>query len=250
MDVPSVGTPEGNMYGLELEGVVKHYPGAAERVRAVDGVSMTVAPGEMVSLLGPSGSGKTTLLLLMAALLHPEAGAIRYGERDLLSLSEREISAYLMYEVGFIFQRSHLWPRSSAIRNAAQKLVASGVGVGDARERVIPWLERVGLGDRLEYPAAQLSGGERQRVAIARVLACEPRLILADEPTGSLDSARSREIVELLRGIAHDRGAIVALVTHDSTVAALADRCYTLRDGRLASGERFSEPRRASANQD
>jgi putative ABC transport system ATP-binding protein len=230
------------MCRLELEGVVKHYVGAGEEVRAVDGVSITVDGGEMVSLLGPSGSGKTTLLLLMAALLRPEAGAIRYGERDLLSLSEREISGYLMHEVGFIFQRSHLWPRSSAIRNASEKLIVTGMGVSDARERVIPWLERVGLGDRLERVAGQLSGGERQRVAVARVLACEPRLILADEPTGSLDSARSREVVELLRRIAHDRGAIVVVVTHDSSVAALADRRYTLRDGKLIWGEGSSEP--------
>jgi putative ABC transport system ATP-binding protein len=239
------------MCRLELEGVVKHYPGAAEEVRAVDGVSITVDGGEVVSLVGPSGSGKTTLLLLMAALLRPEAGAIRYGGRDLLSLSERDISGYLMYEVGFIFQRSHMWPRSSVVRNASQKLVLSGVGVREARERVIPWLERVGLGDRLEHRAGQLSGGERQRLAIARVLACEPRLILADEPTGSLDSARSRETVELLCGIARDRGAMVILVTHDSNVAALADRCYTLRDGRLTSDERSSEPGgRVAAPQD
>jgi putative ABC transport system ATP-binding protein len=222
---------------LELERVVKHYHGAGEEVRAVDGVSMTISQGEMVSLLGPSGSGKTTLLLLMAALLRAEEGLIRYGERDLASLSESEVSGYLMHEVGFIFQRSHLWPRSSAIRNASEKLIVTGVGVGDARERVIPWLERVGLGDRLEYAAGQLSGGERQRVAIARVLACEPRLILADEPTGSLDSARSKEIVELLRSISRDRGAMVVIVTHDSEVAALADRRYTLRDGVLVDGE-------------
>jgi putative ABC transport system ATP-binding protein len=240
----------GDIRRLELEGVVRHYRGVAEEVRAVDGVSMTVLPGETISLLGPSGSGKTTLLLLMAALLRPEAGAVRYGERDLASLSEREVSGYLMNEVGFIFQRSHLWPRSSAIRNASEKLIATGVGVLDARERVIPWLERVGLGDRLEHPAAQLSGGERQRVAIARVLACEPRLILADEPTGSLDSLRSREIVELLRSISHDRGAMVVIVTHDRDVASLVDRCYTLRDGKLISGESSSEPPRSSAMRD
>jgi putative ABC transport system ATP-binding protein len=227
---------------LELEGVVKHYRGAGEEVRAIDGVSMTVAEGEMVSLLGPSGSGKTTLLLLMAALLHAEAGAVRYGERDLASLSESEVSGYLMHEVGFIFQRSHLWPRSSAIRNASEKLIVTGVGVSDARERVIPWLERVGLGDRLEHVAGQLSGGERQRVAIARVLACEPQLILADEPTGSLDSARSIQVVELLRSISRDRGAIVVIVTHDPAVAALADRRYTLRDGVLVEGEVPGEP--------
>jgi ABC-type lipoprotein export system ATPase subunit len=218
---------------LELENVVKHYRGASEEVRAVNGVSMTISEGEMVSLLGPSGSGKTTLLLLMAALLQAEDGAIRYGERDLASLSESEVSGYLMHEVGFIFQRTHLWPRSSTLRNAAEKLVATGTGVRDARERVVPWLERVGLGDRLESPAGQLSGGERQRVAIARVLACEPRLILADEPTGSLDSERSKQVVELLRSLAHDRGAMVVIVTHDSAVAGLADSRYKLHDGVL-----------------
>jgi ABC-type lipoprotein export system ATPase subunit len=240
----------GDVRRLQLEGVVKHYRGAGEEVRAVDGVSMSVAQGEMVSLLGPSGSGKTTLLLLMAALLRPEAGVIRYGQRDLASLSEREVSGYLMHEVGFIFQRSHLWPRSSAIRNASEKLIATGAGVVAARERVIPWLERVGLGDRLEYAAAQLSGGERQRVAIARVLACEPGLILADEPTGSLDSARSRETVELLRSIAHDRGAMVVLVTHDRDVAALVDRCYTLHDGKLLAGQSAGEPPRSPVIRD
>jgi putative ABC transport system ATP-binding protein len=222
---------------LELQEVVKHYRGAGEEVRAIDGVSMTISRGEMVSLLGPSGSGKTTLLLLMAALLRAEAGAIRYRERDLASLSESEVSGYLMHEVGFIFQRSHLWPRSSAIRNASEKLIVTGVGVSEARERVIPWLERVGLGDRLEYAAGRLSGGERQRVAIARVLACEPQLILADEPTGSLDSARSTQIVELLRSTSQDRGAMVVIVTHDPAVAVLADRRYTLRDGIVIEGD-------------
>jgi putative ABC transport system ATP-binding protein len=225
--------PGGALRRLELEGVVKHYRGAAEQVRAVDGVSMTVTQGEMVSLLGPSGSGKTTLLLLMAAILQAEGGAIRYGKRDLASLSASEVSGYLMHEVGFIFQRNRFWPRSSALRNAAEKLVATGTGLRDACERAVPWLERVGLGERLDYPAGQLSGGERQRLAIARVLACEPRLILADEPTGSLDTERSAQVVELLRSISHDRGAMVVVVTHDSTVASLADASYTLRDGSL-----------------
>jgi putative ABC transport system ATP-binding protein len=231
---------------LELEEVVKHYRGAGEEVRAIDGVSMSVSQGEMVSLLGPSGSGKTTLLLLMAALLRAEAGAVRYQKRDLASLSESEVSGYLMNEVGFIFQRSHLWPRSSTIRNASEKLIVTGVGVSEARERVIPWLERVGLGDRLEHAAGQLSGGERQRVAVARVLACEPRLILADEPTGSLDSARSTQIVELLRSISRDRGAMIVIVTHDPAVAALADRRYTLRDGVVVEGKAPGEPQSSS----
>jgi putative ABC transport system ATP-binding protein len=232
---------------LELDRVVKHYSGAAEEVRAVDGVSLTVSQGEMVVLYGPSGSGKTTLLLLMAALLQAEEGSIRYGGRDLASLSKREVSGYLMHEVGFVFQRFHLWSSSTVVQNASQKLIATGMGVRDARERVIPWLERVGLGERLEYPAGQLSGGERQRVAIARVLACEPRLILADEPTGSLDSARSKEIVDLLRSISRDRGAMVVLVTHDAELAAMADRRYMLRDGELVDGEALGEAPHSSS---
>jgi putative ABC transport system ATP-binding protein len=218
---------------LELEGVVKHYHGAGEEVRAVDGVSLTISRGEMVALYGPSGSGKTTLLLLIAALLKPEAGVIRYAGRDLTSLTDDQASEYLLRDVGFIFQGFHLMPRVSAIENAARKLLLQDIGMRAARSRAIPWLERVGLGDRLHHTPEKLSGGERQRVAIARALTCEPGLILADEPTGNLDSARSREIIELLSAIAHERDAMVLLVTHDQEAAAVADRRYTLRDGRL-----------------
>ena len=228
-----MGIGTGTAAGLELERVVKHYHGA-EEVRAVDGVSLTIAPGEMVALYGPSGSGKTTLLLLIAALLRPEEGSIRYAGRDLASLSANEASHYLLRDVGFIFQAFHLMPRVSAIENASIKLLLGGVGMREARARAIPWLERVGLGERLEHTPGELSGGERQRVAIARALAGEPRLILADEPTGNLDSARSREIVELLHSIARERDAAVLLVTHDLEAAAIADRRRTLRDGRLS----------------
>jgi putative ABC transport system ATP-binding protein len=219
---------------LELERVVKHYHGASEDVRAVDGVSLTITPGEMVALYGPSGSGKTTLLLLIAALLKPDAGAIRYASRDLGSLSDSEASAYLLSDVGFIFQGFHLMPHVSAVENAARKLLLQGIGMREAQARAIPWLERVGLGDRLRHTPEQLSGGERQRVAIARALSCEPGLVLADEPTGNLDSTRSREIVELLASVAHERNAAVLLVTHDQEAAGIADRRCTLRDGRLS----------------
>jgi putative ABC transport system ATP-binding protein len=218
---------------LELEGVVKHYHGEGEEVRAVDGVSLTIAPGEMLALLGPSGSGKTTLLLLIATLLRPEAGAIRYQGHDMTSVSESQASEYLLREVGFVFQNFHLMPRVSATENAARKLLLQGIGMRAARARAAPWLERVGLGDRLHHTPEKLSGGERQRVAIARALSCEPGLILADEPTGNLDSSHSREIVELLSSIAHERGAVVLLVTHDQEAAAIADRSCALRDGRL-----------------
>jgi len=221
---------------LELVRVIKHYRAATEEVRAVDGVSLTIAPGEMVALHGPSGSGKTTLLLLIAALLGPERGVVRYEGRDLASFSEDEKSDYLLRDVGFIYQNGHLMPRVSAVENASIKLVLGGVGFGEAHSRAVPWLERVGLGDRLERTPEELSGGERQRVAIARALAGEPRLILADEPTGNLDSARSRQVVELLRSIARERETAVLLVTHDSEAAAVADRHCSLRDGRLTDG--------------
>jgi putative ABC transport system ATP-binding protein len=222
---------------LELEGVVKHYHGDGEEVRAVDGVSLRIEPGEMLALLGPSGSGKTTLLLLIAALLKPEQGVIRYAGREVSSMTENQASDYLLREVGFIFQHFHLMRRVSTVENAARKLLLSGVGMREAQAKAIPWLERVGLGNRLQRPPEKLSGGERQRVAIARALAGEPGLILADEPTGNLDSARSREIVQLLRSIAHERSACVLLVTHDREAASIADRRCTLRDGKLVESE-------------
>ncbi len=221
---------------LELERVVKHYRGAGEEVRAVAGVSLAIEPGEMVALHGPSGSGKTTLLLLIARLLQPDRGTIRFAGRELSSLSEGEASDYLLRDVGFVYQSPQLMPHVSALENASVKLLLGGVGMREARARALPWLERVGLGDSSHRTPEQLSGGERQRVAIARALAGEPRLILADEPTGNLDSERSGEIVELLRSVAHERGAAVLLVTHDLEAASLADRRCTLRDGRLTEG--------------
>ena len=218
---------------LELDEVVKSYPSAGEDVRAVDGVSLRLQAGEMVALHGPSGSGKTTLLLLAAALLAPERGTIRFRGRALSSFSGAQRSEYLQRDVGFVYQHFRLMPRVSAVENAARKLLMSGVPMHEARARATPWLQRVGLGERLHSPPERLSGGERQRVAIARALAAEPTLILADEPTGNLDSARSREIVQLLGSIAREREAAVLLVTHDLDAAALADRSLTLHDGKL-----------------
>jgi putative ABC transport system ATP-binding protein len=218
---------------LELDAVVKHYRSAGEEVPAIDGVSLVARAGEMVAVHGPSGSGKTTLLLLIAALAKPDSGVIRYGGRDLASLSENEASDYLLREVGFVYQSFQLMPRVSALENASIKLVLAGLSMREAQIRTLPWLERLGLGDVLTRPPEQLSGGERQRVAIARALATDPKLILADEPTGNLDSARSRETIELLHSVARVRGASVVLVTHDTEAARIADRRYTLRDGRL-----------------
>jgi putative ABC transport system ATP-binding protein len=227
---------------LELERVVKHYRAADnDEARAVDGVSLQVREGEMVALQGPSGSGKTTLLLLIAGLLAADAGVIRFDGREIASFSEDEASEYLMREVGFIYQSVQLMPRTSVLENASLKLVLGGMGMREAKVQVTPWLERLGLGDRLRYTPEQLSGGERQRVAIARALAGDPRLILADEPTGNLDSARSMEIVELLHKIAGERGACVVLVTHDTEAARLADRGYRMRDGRLSGTDQHEQ---------
>jgi putative ABC transport system ATP-binding protein len=225
---------------LELNQVVKHYRGNGEEVHAVDGVSLHLDTGEMVALQGPSGSGKTTLLLLVAAVLAADDGSIRYEGRELSSLSPDEASDYLLSDVGFVYQSFHLLPRVSVLENTAIKLMLGGVGAREAKRRARPWLDRVGLTERMHHRTEELSGGERQRVAVARALTAEPRLILADEPTGNLDSARSEEIVGLLGEVAHERGVGVLLVTHDAEAAAIADRNYGLRDGKLIADA--SEP--------
>ncbi len=218
---------------LELRDLVKHYPAVGgESVRAVDGVSLSVAPGEMVVLYGPSGSGKTTLLLMVAALLEPTSGSVLVNGRDISSLSEREASNFRLSEMGFVRQNFDLLPGVTAIDNAVLKLLKH-TRWREAHSRVRPLLERLGLGERLEHRAETLSMGERQRVMIARALSSEPKLLLADEPTGSLDSQRSREVLELLRELCREREVAVVLVSHDPQAAAYADRVLALRDGKL-----------------
>jgi putative ABC transport system ATP-binding protein len=221
---------------LELVGVSKRYTGGVETILAVDALTLAVEAGEFVALYGPSGSGKTTVLLMAAGLLRPDAGRVRFGGRDLGSLSERDGARYRRVEVGFVFQSFHLMPHTSALDNATIKLTGDGLTLREARRRAMPWIERVGLGERVAHTPEQLSMGERQRVAIARALVNEPRLLLADEPTGNLDSARSREILTLMADVCHERGIPGLLVTHDPLAAQLVDRAHTLRDGRLAEG--------------
>jgi putative ABC transport system ATP-binding protein len=221
---------------LELREIVKHYPAAGEVVRAVDGVSLTVEGGEFVAVFGPSGSGKTTLLLLAAALLRPDRGAARFEGRDLGRLSSREAARYRRSDVGFVFQSFHLMPAASALENAALKLLSEGLSLTVAQKRAQPWLERVGLAARREHTPRELSKGECQRVAIARALANDPRLLLADEPTGNLDSRRSRDILALMRTLCDERSMPVLLVTHDHEALPYVDRVYTLRDGTLSAG--------------
>jgi putative ABC transport system ATP-binding protein len=221
------------MGALQVVNVVKHYRTASETVRAIDEVSITVAPGELVALFGPSGSGKTTLLQLAAGLIHPDRGQVVFDGRDVSRLGSRESAAYRLQDVGVIFQSFHLISGASALDNAAIKLLANGLSLRQARRHARPWLERVGLSARESHTPARLSMGERQRVAIARALVNEPRLLLADEPTGNLDSARSREILALLRDICAERAMAGVLATHDPDAVGYVSTVRELRDGQL-----------------
>jgi len=219
---------------LELRGLVKHFPVASgPPVRAVDGVSLSVAGGEFVALYGPSGSGKTTLLMLIAALLRPDAGSVALGDLEISKLTDREAANYRLHELGFVRQSLNLIAGATATDNAALKLMGTDVGSREARRRIEPLLERLGLAERATHRAEQLSMGERQRVMIARALSTDPKLLLADEPTGSLDTERSRQVLALLADTCRERAVAVMLVTHDPQAAAFADRVYALRDGRL-----------------
>jgi putative ABC transport system ATP-binding protein len=229
---------------LELRDLVKHFPVASGApVRAVDGISLSLAPGEFVALYGPSGSGKTTLLMLIAALLRPDAGTVLLGERDVSKLSDDDAARYRLHDLGFVRQSLNLIPGATALDNAALKLMGTDVGAREARRRIVPLIERLGLGERCEHRAEQLSMGERQRVMIARALSTEPKLLLADEPTGSLDTERGSQVLALLAETCRERNVAVLLVTHDPQAAAFADRVFSLRDGRLTE----DAPARASA---
>jgi putative ABC transport system ATP-binding protein len=229
---------------LELRDLVKRYPAVGgEPVRAVDGVSLTVATGETIAVYGPSGSGKTTLLLMVAMLLAPTAGTILIGERDVSTLSEREASHFRLAELGFIRQSFDLLPGVSAIDNATLKLLKTRRW-RQARREIAPLLERLGLGERMDHRSETLSMGERQRVMIARALSTSPRLLLADEPTGSLDSRRGREVLELLRELSRERGVASVIVSHDPMAAEYADRVLALLDGQLSDYRATRPPTR------
>jgi putative ABC transport system ATP-binding protein len=221
---------------LELVKLVKHYRSEGEVVRAVDGVSLALEAGEFVALFGPSGSGKTTLLKLAASILAPDSGSVRFEGTDVARLGQAESARYRRRDIGFIFQTFHLMGSSSALDNAAVKLIADGASVAAARSAAKPWLERVGLAQRATQLPGRLSTGECQRVAIARALVNGPRLLLADEPTGNLDSRRGREVLALLRELAHEDQVAVLLATHDAGAMDYVDRACTLMDGTLSEG--------------
>jgi putative ABC transport system ATP-binding protein len=217
---------------LELCNLVKHYKvGDGPVIRAVDGLSLTAAVGEFVALYGPSGSGKTTLLELVAGAQRPDGGTVLLDGRDICALTERELDEYRLTQLGIVGQPQELIPGALAIENASLRLLLS-----DARKAnttIEPLMVRLGLGERMKHRTEELSMGERQRVMIAMALATNPRLVLADEPTGNLDTKLTKEVLGLLRETSTERNATVLLATHDPLAAGFADQIHELRDGRL-----------------
>ncbi|MDT8436593.1 MAG: ABC transporter ATP-binding protein [Gemmatimonadota bacterium] len=212
--------------------VHREYRLQGDRIRAVRGVSLEIPSGDFLALVGPSGSGKSTLLHLLGAVDAPTAGSIRLDGREVAELREAERARLRLRRIGLVFQRFHLLPMLSAVENVELPMAEAGVGRRERRARAATLLERVGLGDRLRHRPGELSGGQRQRVAVARALANGPALLLADEPTGELDRATGRAILDLFRSIREDGTAIV-VATHDTQLAEGAGRVLRMMDGRL-----------------
>jgi putative ABC transport system ATP-binding protein len=216
---------------VEAVDVRRRYHLDGVSVDALRGVSLRIDPGEYVAVVGPSGSGKSTLMHLLGCLDRPTSGVLRVGGRDVATLGDGELAGLRNRTIGFVFQSFQLLGRTTALDNVALPLVYRGVRRAERRDRAEAALTAVGLAHRLGHRPGQLSGGEQQRVAIARALVGEPGLLLADEPTGNLDTASGAEIMALLDGLVRDRGVAVVVVTHDPDVAALARRRVRMRDG-------------------
>jgi putative ABC transport system ATP-binding protein len=219
---------------IALERVSRVYRMGEVEVPALDDVSLDIGTGEFVAIVGPSGSGKSTMMNILGCLDRPSHGAYHLAGSAVAELDDDALARLRSRTIGFVFQSYNLLPRTSALDNVATPLLYQGVGRGERMRRARAALERLGLGDRVSHEPSELSGGQQQRVAIARALVTEPALVLADEPTGNLDSHAGAEVMAVLRDL-HDQGRTVVLITHDTDVAASADRQIHLRDGRVAA---------------
>lgn len=219
---------------IELSDITKTYRMGEVDFTVLSGVSLAVQSGELIAIMGPSGSGKSTLMNIIGCLDRPASGIYRFENREISTMTDDELASVRNVKIGFVFQTFNLLPRFSALKNVEVPLIYSGVPARARRERAAPLLEKVGLGDRMQHKPTELSGGQQQRVAIARALVNNPPLLLADEPTGNLDSHSGEEILNILTGL-NRQGVTIIIVTHDKDVAARCKRLINLKDGQIMS---------------
>lgn len=222
---------------IDIQGVSKTYKSGHETVAALRDVYLAIRKGELLAIVGPSGAGKTTLIHIIGGLIKPDQGSVRVNGRALSKRSDKALSKYRNSSVGFIFQNASLLPHYTALENVMVPLIIAGVPRKRRQVLAQRYLEMVGLSKQATQKAQELSGGERQRVGIARALSQQPQIVIADEPTGSLDSARGLEIMHILETLSHQHGITVLMVTHDEKLAARADRIVHIHDGQVGQGE-------------
>ncbi len=221
---------------INITNLTRYFRMGEQVVRALDGIDLRVMPGEFLAVMGPSGSGKSTLLYLIGGLDRPTGGEMRVNQREITQLDENDLASYRGKEVGFVFQAFHLVPTMTALQNVEFPMIFSGVTPQQRHTQALSLLERVGLGDRTGHKPSELSGGQQQRVAIARALANDPRIILADEPTGNLDTQTGREVMALLGQLNREEHRTIIIVTHDPSMSAYATRTIHLLDGKITDG--------------
>jgi putative ABC transport system ATP-binding protein len=221
---------------IELANITKTYRMGEVDFTVLSGVSLSVRRGELIAIMGPSGSGKSTIMNIIGCLDRPTSGSYRFEDREISAMSDDELASIRNVKIGFVFQTFNLLARFSALKNVEVPLIYGGVPARLRRERAIPLLEKVGLADRLQHKPTELSGGQQQRVAVARALVNNPALLLADEPTGNLDSRSGEEILKILTGL-NEQGVTVIIVTHDQNVAARCRRIVTVKDGQIVNDQ-------------
>ena len=221
---------------VEMKNVAKYFGEGSSKVKALDGVDLTIQEGEFVAIVGPSGSGKSTMMNLIGCLDRPTSGKVKIAGEDLSKLNDKKLTSLRNLAIGFVFQSFFLLPKTDALDNVATPLFYRGISAKEARKKAMQMLSKFGLADRHSHQSTELSGGQQQRVAIARALVTEPSLILADEPTGALDSNTGKQVMDLFQEL-NKEGKTIVLITHDLDVASKAKRRITLKDGKIISDD-------------